>query len=172
MTKHFLPIFDEPLIRFAAAEANRARIDKLILVMGRSKRAIEDHFDANLELEALRGKRKHEQTDMVHNIPSGGVECIFVLHAQQLGLGHAILCAERGLAISSSQYCLWMIFNAVSASSTSNITLDLINAFEFSGQTQLSAMQVVGAAFSNYRVIIKGDAQGYVSVIVEKQRLE
>ena len=58
MPKELLPIVDKPLIQYAVEEAIRAGIDTLIFVTGRNKRAIEDHFDANLELElALRAKR-------------------------------------------------------------------------------------------------------------------
>ena len=73
MPKELLPIVDKPLIQYAVEEAIRAGIDTLIFVTGRNKRAIEDHFDANLELEAaLRAKGKHEQADMVRNVlPSG-----------------------------------------------------------------------------------------------------
>ena len=94
MPEELLPIVDKPLIQYAVEEAVRAGIDTLIFVTGRNKCAIEDHFDVNLELEAaLRVKAKNAQADMVHNIlPSR--ECIFVCQAEQLGLGHAILCAE------------------------------------------------------------------------------
>ena len=96
MPKVLLPIVDKPLIQYAVEEAICAGIDTLSFVTGRNKRAIEDYFDANLELEvALRGKGKHDQADMVHNILPSGVECIFLRQAEQLGLGHAILCVER-----------------------------------------------------------------------------
>jgi UTP--glucose-1-phosphate uridylyltransferase len=98
MPKELLPIVDKPLIQYAAEEAIAAGIDTLIFVTGRNKRAIEDHFDANNELETmLRAKGKDAQADMVRNIIPGGVECIFVRQAEQLGLGHAVLCAERAV---------------------------------------------------------------------------
>jgi len=94
MPKELLPIVDKPLIQYAAEEAIAAGIDTLIFVTGRNKRAIEDHFDNNQELEmALRAKGKNEQADMVKNILPEGVECIFVRQPEQLGLGHAVLCA-------------------------------------------------------------------------------
>ena len=96
MPKELMPVVDKPLIQYAAEEAVRAGIDTLIFVTGRHKRAIEDHFDSNPELEAaLRAKGKHEQADMVRNILPEGVECVFVRQPEQLGLGHAVLCAER-----------------------------------------------------------------------------
>ena len=98
MPKELLPIVDKPLIQYAAEEAIAAGIDTLIFVTGRNKRAIEDHFDNNQELEmALRAKGKNEQADMVKNILPAGVECIFVRQPEQLGLGHAVLCAERAV---------------------------------------------------------------------------
>ena len=98
MPKELLPIIDKPLIQYAAEEAIAAGLDTLIFVTGRNKRAIEDHFDNNQELErALREKGKDEQADMVKNILPKGVESIFVRQPEQLGLGHAVLCAERAV---------------------------------------------------------------------------
>ena len=66
MPKELLPIVDKPLIQYAAEEAINAGIDTLIFVTGRNKRAIEDHFDNNQELEmALRAKGKDAQAEMV-----------------------------------------------------------------------------------------------------------
>ena len=96
MPKELLPIVDKPLIQYAAEEAILAGIDTLIFVTGRNKRAIEDHFDANNELAAaLRANGQDEKADMVQSILPDGVECIFVRQSDQLGLGHAVLCAER-----------------------------------------------------------------------------
>ena len=98
MPKELLPIVDKPLIQYAAEEAIAAGIDTLIFVTGRNKRAIEDHFDANKEMEnALHAKGKFEQVEILRNIIPKGVECIFVRQAEPLGLGHAVLCAERAV---------------------------------------------------------------------------
>ena len=77
MPKELLPIVDKPLIQYAVEEAIDADIKTMIFVTGRNKRAIEDHFDANIELEfALRSRGKNDQADMVRNILPEGVECI------------------------------------------------------------------------------------------------
>ena len=174
MPKELLPIVDKPLIQYAVEEAILAGIDTLIFVTGRNKRAIEDHFDANLELEAaLRAKGKYEQADMVHNILPSGVECIFVRQAEQLGLGHAILCAER--VVGDEPFAVLLADDFLthqSASSTPNVTEDLKNAFEATGQTQLSVMQVPGADISKYGVIVQGNTSGAVAGIVEKPSFE
>jgi UTP--glucose-1-phosphate uridylyltransferase len=174
MPKELLPIVDKPLIQYAVEEAIRAGIDTLIFVTGRNKRAIEDHFDANLELEAaLRAKGKHEEANMVHNILPSGVECIFVRQAEQLGLGHAILCAER--VVGNEPFAVLLaddFLTQQSASATSNVTADLKEAFEISGQTQLSVMQVACPDISKYGVIVHGDTRGAVAGIVEKPNFE
>ena len=98
MPKELLPVVDKPLIQYAAEEAVEAGIDTLVFVTGRNKRAIEDHFDANAELEGLLTRKgKSAQAAMVHDILPRCVECIFVRQAEQLGLGHAVLCAERAV---------------------------------------------------------------------------
>jgi len=174
MPKELLPIVDKPLIQYAVEEAIRAKIDTLIFVTGRNKRAIEDHFDANLELEAaLRVKGQHEEADMVHNILPSGVECIFVRQAEQLGLGHAILCAER--VVGNEPFAVLLaddFLTKQSASATSNVTADLKEAFEISGQTQLSVIRVACPDISKYGVIVHGDTQGAVAGIVEKPSFE
>ena len=83
MPKELLPIIDKPLIQYAAEEAIAAGLDTLIFVTGRNKRAIEDHFDSNSELErVLRSKGKNEMANMVKNILPKGVECIFVRQSE------------------------------------------------------------------------------------------
>ena len=96
MPKELLPIVDKPLIQYAVEEAISAGIT-LIFVTGRNKRAIEDHFDANYELERYCVAKEKMRRLMVRNIVPSGVECIFVRQSQQLGLGHAVLCAERAV---------------------------------------------------------------------------
>ena len=92
MPKELIPIINKPLIQYAAEEAIKAGIDTLIFVTGRNKRAIEDHFDNNLELEAaLRAKNRTKDADMIRNILPQHVQCIFVRQPEQLGLGDAIL---------------------------------------------------------------------------------
>ena len=86
MPKELLPIVDKPLIQHAAEETIAAGADTLVFVTGRNKRVLEDHFDANAELETmLRAKGKDAQANMVPNVIPEGVECIFMREAEQLG---------------------------------------------------------------------------------------
>lgn len=94
--KEMLPVVDKPLIQYAVEEAAAAGITEMIFVTGRNKRAIEDHFDKAYELEAeLLAKEKHELLDVLGRIKPANVECFYVRQAEALGLGHAVLCAER-----------------------------------------------------------------------------
>ena len=168
MPKELLPIVDKPLIQYAAEEAISAGIDTLIFVTGLNKRAIEDHFDANKELElALRTKGKDAQADMVHNIVPPHVECIFVRQAEQLGLGHAVLCAER--AVAGEPFAV-LLADDFLTDYTPGVTADLIGAFEKTGNSQLSVMQVDEAYISQYCVIIPSSDGHGVLGMVEKPR--
>lgn len=93
--KEMLPVVDKPLIQYAVEEAVAAGITEMVFVTGRSKRAIEDHFDVNYELEAeLEAKGKTELLEMVRAVLPGGVRCVYLRQGQALGLGHAVLCAQ------------------------------------------------------------------------------
>ena len=92
--KEMLPVVDKPLIQYAAEEAIAAGVDELIFVTSSSKRAIEDHFDKNYEMETeLERKGKTVLLDLVRNVVPRGVSCVYVRQAEALGLGHAVLCA-------------------------------------------------------------------------------
>ena len=93
--KEMLPIVDKPLIQYAVEEAIEAGATKLVFVTGSSKRAIEDHFDADPELEkALTESGKSELLDSIQGIVPDGVACIYIRQGEPLGLGHAVLCAQ------------------------------------------------------------------------------
>ena len=91
MPKELLPIIDKPLIQYAAEEAVHAGIKQLIFVLGRTKNAIIDHFDAAPDLEYdLRSKKKNSLLRLVQNIVPKNIDCVFVRQDLPLGLGHAI----------------------------------------------------------------------------------
>ena len=166
MPKELLPIVDKPLIQYAAEEAIAAGIDTLIFVTGRNKRAIEDHFDNNQELEmALRAKGKYDQAEMVKNILPAGVECIFVRQPEQLGLGHAVLCAER--VVGDDPFVVLLADDFLTYEGD-GIVSDLVSAYELSGKTQLSVMEVNGPDISKYGVVVPNGRSASVAGLVEK----
>jgi UTP--glucose-1-phosphate uridylyltransferase len=93
--KEMLPIVDKPLIQYAVEEAASAGITEMIFITGRSKRAIEDHFDKAYELEAeLEAKGKQELLQLVRSVAPSSINCIYIRQPEALGLGHAVLCAR------------------------------------------------------------------------------
>ena len=110
MPKELLPIIDKPLIQYAVEEAIAAGINTLIFVTGRNKRAIEDHFDSNPELEAaLQIKGEFEKVKMIRNIIPSGVECIFVRQPYQKGLGMQCFVLSGRLVMIHLLFCSLMI---------------------------------------------------------------
>ena len=168
MPKELLPVVDKPLIQYAAEEAISAGIDTLIFVTGRNKRAIEDHFDSNHELEtALNAAGEKDKADMVRTILPEGVQCIFVRQSEQLGLGHAVLCAER--AVGNEPFAVLLADDFITDWKNS-VTASLIEAFCKSGKSQLSIMEVDGPEISKYGVVVKSKTTGIISGLVEKPK--
>ncbi|MCW5601961.1 UTP--glucose-1-phosphate uridylyltransferase GalU [Nitrosomonas sp.] len=94
--KEMLVVVDKPLIQYAVEEAYAAGIREMIFVTGRNKRAIEDHFDTAYELEAeLAANGKNDLIAIVNAIKPDDMECVYIRQSRALGLGHAVLCAER-----------------------------------------------------------------------------
>ena len=93
--KEMMPIVDKPLIQYAVEEAVAAGVTDMVFVTGRTKRAIEDHFDKAYELESeLALHNKTEMLEFVRNLLPKSINCIYIRQPEALGLGHAILCAR------------------------------------------------------------------------------
>jgi UTP--glucose-1-phosphate uridylyltransferase len=93
--KEMLPIVDKPLIQYAVDEALSAGAETLVFITGSSKRAIEDHFDTDPELESvLQAQGKKELLDALHSILPDWATCVYIRQSAPLGLGHAVLCAR------------------------------------------------------------------------------
>jgi len=89
--KEMLPLVDKPIIQYGVEEAVASGLDHIILVTGRGKNAIEDHFDVSVELESfLEARGKREQLDEVRKI-SNMINFAYVRQGEPLGLGHAVL---------------------------------------------------------------------------------
>jgi UTP--glucose-1-phosphate uridylyltransferase len=171
MPKELLPIINKPLIQYAAEEAILAGIDTLIFITGRNKRAIEDHFDRNLELEnILHLKGDNIKAQMIRNILPAGIECIFVRQPEQLGLGHAVLCAER--VIGNEPFAV-ILADDFLMSNGLGVTLDLVKAFEKSRNTQISVMPINGSEIAQYGVINPSlDTNSVISIVEKPEYLD
>lgn len=94
--KEMLPIVDKPLIQYAVEEAIAAGITEMIFVTGRSKRAIEDHFDKAYELESeLIARKNTAMLERVRSMLPREINCVYIRQPEALGLGHAVLCARH-----------------------------------------------------------------------------
>ncbi|MBY0121335.1 UTP--glucose-1-phosphate uridylyltransferase GalU [Bacillus sp. S/N-304-OC-R1] len=93
--KEMLPIVDKPAIQYIIEEAITSGIEDIIIVTGRNKRAIEDHFDKSIEMELLLERNgKEDMLKEVRNI-SEMADIHYVRQKEPLGLGHAVLCAKK-----------------------------------------------------------------------------
>ncbi len=170
MPKELLPIINKPLIQYAVEEAIEAGCNTLIFVTGRNKRAIEDHFDRNIELEiALNLAGKQKEAQMIKDIVPKGVECIFVRQPEQLGLGHAVLCAER--AVGNEPFVV-LLADDFLISEGPRATEVLVKAFYKTGKCQLSVMKVHKRDISKYGIIDPGTTKGSVKGLIEKPKLD
>lgn len=169
MPKELLPIIDKPIVQYAVEEAIAAGITELVFVTGRNKRAVGDHFDANLELEAqLVAKGKPEIRDMVRNIVPEGVSCIFVRQPEPLGLGHAVLCAAP--AVGDNPFVVLLADDLMHGDFLP--TQALVQAYQKTHQAVLSVSEVAHEEVSKYGILKPGsvDSDGLIAVdgIVEK----
>ncbi len=93
--KEMLPVVDKPLIQYAVEEALAAGATRLVFVTGASKRAIEDHFDSDQELEQLLERQgKSDLLNQLRSVLPSYASCIYIRQPAPLGLGHAVLCAQ------------------------------------------------------------------------------
>ena len=104
--KEMLPIVDKPTIQFIIEEAAQSGIEDILIVTGRTKEAIEDHFDRSIELEhELERTGKDNALGMIRKI-SDLVNIHYIRQKVPLGLGHAISCASS-LSVTSRLRCCW-----------------------------------------------------------------
>lgn len=156
MPKELLPIIDTPIVQFAVQEAIEAGITDLIFITGRAKRAIGDHFDANLELEYLLTARgKTRERDMVRNILPPHVNCLFIRQPEPKGLGQAVLCAAP--AVGNEPFAVLLADDLMRGPDLP--TGALIRAFEATGHNMLSVAEVGEAEVSSYGIVRPGPAE-------------
>ncbi len=166
--KEMLPIVDKPLIQYAVEEAIEAGITELIFVTGRGKRAIEDHFDKSYEIEAeLEARNKTQLLDMVRNIKPANVDCFYVRQATALGLGHAVLCAEK--LVGDSPFAVILADDLLYAPQP--VTKQLVGVFNHYHSSVVGVETIKRAQSASYGVVdgrLWGDNVIKLLGIVEK----
>lgn len=166
MPKELLPLVDTPLIQLAVQEAAEAGIKKFVFVTGRNKRSIEDHFDRNFELEhKLNQSQDFDKLARLRETIPSGCSCIFVRQSEQLGLGHAVGCAE--VAVGDNPFAVILADEVISLK-TENVTAEMCKQFNVSGKSQVAGMEVVDKSIERYGVFEFDSTGDKVTGLVEK----
>ena len=143
--KEMLPVVDKPLIQYAVEEAYAAGVRHMVFVTGRSKRAIEDHFDTAYELEnELSTAHKDELLALVRSVQPADMVCSYVRQARSLGLGHAVLCAER--LVGNEPFAVLLADDLMTGPpGGSGVLSQMVAAFEKMGRSMLAVQEVPAA---------------------------
>src|SRR3984885_11197016 len=147
--KEMLPLVDKPIIQYGVEEAVASGIDNILLVTGRGKNAIEDHFDVSVELESfLEARGKREQLDEVRKI-SNMINFAYVRQGEPLGLGHAVLVARE--LVGDEPFAVLLADDVIDADPPA--MKQLIDVFDRVGGPVLAVERVPPEEVSSYGVI-------------------
>jgi UTP--glucose-1-phosphate uridylyltransferase len=169
--KEMLPVVDKPLIQYAVEEAYAAGIRHMIFVTGRSKRAIEDHFDTAYELEnELETSGKHDLLALVRSVQPDDMDCAFVRQPRSLGLGHAVLCAEP--LVGNEPFAVLLADDLMMGPQGGEPVLaQMAQAFRQQGRSLLAVQEVPADQVHRYGIVAGEPAGGQlirIDRIVEK----
>ena len=164
--KEMLPIVDKPLIQYAVEEAIEAGATKLVFVTGSSKRAIEDHFDSDPELErALIDAGKDELLALIQGIVPPGVTCIYIRQGIPLGLGHAVLCARP--AVGNEPFFVHLADDLISGQP--GCLAQMADEYDRHGGSVIAVETVPPETTSSYGIVaVDAEDQNRITQIVEK----
>jgi UTP--glucose-1-phosphate uridylyltransferase len=164
--KEMLPIVDKPLIQYAVEEAIEAGATKLVFVTGSSKRAIEDHFDTDAELErSLTESGKDDLLATIRNIVPEGVSCVYIRQGEPLGLGHAVLCAHP--AVGNEPFFIHLADDLIK--SEPGCLQQMAAQYERHGGSVIAVETVPPENTSSYGIVAVDETdQNRVTKIVEK----
>lgn len=170
--KEMLPVVDKPLIQYAVEEAAAAGITDMIFVTGRSKRAIEDHFDKAYELEnELERKNKTEMLEFVRDLLPKNMNCIYIRQQEALGLGHAVLCAKP--VVGDEPFAVLLADDLLDGSVP--VMRQMVDAYGVHGCSILGVQDVPRADTRSYGIVAAspaGERIEKISAIVEKPKPE
>jgi UTP--glucose-1-phosphate uridylyltransferase len=168
--KEMLPLVDKPIIQYGVEEAVDSGVRNIILVTGRGKNAIEDHFDVNIELESfLEARGKREQLNEVRKI-SSMINVAYVRQGEPLGLGHAVLVTRE--LVGEEPFAVILADDVIDANPPA--MRQMIDVFERVGGPVLAVERVPLEEISKYGVIAPalgedlGDGVYRVRDLVEK----
>ncbi len=146
--KEMLPIVDKPAIQFIVEEARKSGIEEILIITGRNKRSIEDHFDKSVELELqLRSHGKYDLLEQVEEISD--VTIHFIRQKEAKGLGDAILCARQ--FVGDEPFAVLLGDDIVSAEVP--VLSQLIKAYKDMGGSVLGVQKVPKDKVSSYGIV-------------------
>jgi UTP--glucose-1-phosphate uridylyltransferase len=154
--KEMLPLVDKPIIQYGVEEALAAGCDQIIIVTGRGKTAIEDHFDVSYELEKiLEEKKKTDLLKVVRQI-SDMIHVAYVRQKEALGLGHAVLTARE--LVGKEAFAVLLADDVIDAEVP--VLKQMMRVFEQTQSSVIATQIVEGAAISAYGVLDVKPADG------------
>ena len=173
--KEMLPIVDKPIIQYGVEEALASGCDQIIIITGRGKTAIEDHFDVSYELEKMLEERgKTELLSIVRQI-SDMIHVAYVRQKEAMGLGHAVLMARE--LVGNEPFAVLLADDVIDAQKP--CLRQMMDVFEESQCSIIATQEVNGPAISSYGVLdaqrIEGKFDGRafdVRSMVEKPKQE
>ncbi len=173
--KEMLPLVDKPIIQYGVEEALAAGCDQIIIITGRGKNAIEDHFDVSYELEQMLEERgKTELLTIVRQI-SDMIHIAYVRQKQAMGLGHAVLMARE--LVGNEPFAVLLADDVIDAERP--CLRQMMDVFEETQSPVVATMEVNGPAISSYGVLdakrVEGKFNGRVHDVknlVEKPKAE
>ena len=147
--KELMPLVDRAAIQYVIEEAAEAGIEEVIIVTARGKEAIADYFDRHLELEgSLASRNDSERLSMVRGL-SEMVELTYVRQPEQLGLGHAVVCAAR--AVGNEPFAVILPDDIID--SERGALSQLLDVYNEYGGSVIAVEEVPGPAIQNYGVV-------------------
>jgi UTP--glucose-1-phosphate uridylyltransferase len=168
--KEMLPIVDRPLIQYAVDEALSAGARLLVFITGSSKRAIEDHFDSDPELEAaLAEQGKKDLLDQLRGVLPTDATCIYIRQPAPLGLGHAVLCAHA--VVGNEPFFVHLADDLIDAEVP--VLAQMRDRYLETGGSVIGVQQVPRSQTGSYGIVATDDGAGELSRIrrmVEKPK--
>ena len=168
--KEMLPVVDKPLIQYAVEEAADAGITDMIFITGRTKRAIEDHFDKAYELETeLTAKNKTQLLEVVQAAAPKGINYIFIRQGEALGLGHAVLCAQP--VVGNDDFVVMLADDLIDARTP--VLKQMVDRYEINGHGLIGVENIAREDTGSYGIVAidaMKDRLGRINRIVEKPK--
>jgi UTP--glucose-1-phosphate uridylyltransferase len=161
--KEMLPVVDKPAIQYVVEEAVAAGIDDILIITGRNKRTLEDHFDRNFELEhQLQAKGKTGDLSLVVELAELA-DIHFVRQGEPLGLGHAVSVARKH--VGDAPFVVMLGDDIMDEHST--VLTDMIKGFDDHGSSVVALMEVEPEAISAYGCAAVREQSGSLCEITE-----